>query len=88
MPAKKVDPIPTSFNSAEEAGEFWDTHDTMDYEDVLRDVQPGTVELRHRYAEVEIEMGVVQALRTEAHQRGISVSDLASELLRQQLKAA
>ena len=30
MPEKHVDPIPETFGSLEEAGEFWDTHDTLD----------------------------------------------------------
>ena len=32
------DPIPESFRSVEEAAEFWDTHSTADYEDLMRDV--------------------------------------------------
>ena len=28
----KIDPLPDSFESEEQAGEFWDTHSTMDYE--------------------------------------------------------
>ncbi len=32
------DPIPESFASLTEAAEFWDTHSTADYEDLLEDV--------------------------------------------------
>jgi hypothetical protein len=32
---KKIDPLPDHFNSLEEAGEFWDTHDTTDYEEYM-----------------------------------------------------
>ena len=32
---KQLDPLPDSFASAEEAGEFWDTHSTMDYVEYL-----------------------------------------------------
>ena len=28
---KQIDPIPEEFASYEEAAEFWETHDTMDY---------------------------------------------------------
>ncbi|UCE05993.1 MAG: hypothetical protein JSW07_20790 [bacterium] len=36
---KKIEnkePIPQHFNSFEEASDFWDTHDTGDYEEFLR----------------------------------------------------
>lgn len=47
-----------------------------------------TTKLRARYYEVEIEMSVAQALRDKARQQGVTVRDLASEMLRQQLAAA
>ena len=36
---KQRDPIPQHFGSIEEAGEFWDTHDLADYEDLTEEVQ-------------------------------------------------
>ena len=32
---KPIDPLPDSFETAEEAGAFWDTHSTMDYQEHL-----------------------------------------------------
>lgn len=32
------DPLPEEFASLTEAGEFWDIHSTVDYEDVMEDV--------------------------------------------------
>ncbi len=87
MPEKHVDPIPETFDSLEEAGEFWDTHDTMDYPDAFITVENVTTELRHRYFGVDIEMSVAQALRDKAGERGVTVSELATEMLRQQLAA-
>lgn len=37
---KQIDPIPDEFQSYEEAGEFWDIHDTADYPDIFRTVGP------------------------------------------------
>lgn len=88
MPEERVDPIPETFGSLEEAGEFWDTHDAMDYPDAFTTVDEVTSELRHRYYEVEIEMSVAQALREKARERGVPVRDLATDLLRQQLATA
>ncbi len=87
MNEKHVDPIPESFGSLEEAGEFWDTHDTMDYPRAFETVE-ATTELQNRYYEIEIELSVAQALRDKARQRGVTTSDLATEMLRQQLAAA
>lgn len=87
MKDNHVDPIPESFGSLEEAGEFWDSHDTMDYQEALKTVE-ATTELRNRYYEVEIEMSVAQALRDQARRRGITTSDLATEMLRRQLAVA
>jgi hypothetical protein len=82
-----IDPIPEQFNSLEEAGEFWDTHDTADYPDAFETVEMNAV-LRHRYYEVEIDMSVAQELRDKARQQGVSTSDMATEMIRRQLKAA
>ena len=87
MTEKHIDPIPDTFSSLEEAGEFWDTHDTMDYPDAFQTVEV-TTERRNRYFEVEIDMTVAQALRDKARQQGVSANDLATKFIRQQLAVA
>lgn len=84
---KRVDPIPEEFASYEEAAEFWDTHDTTDYPDAFRTVEVET-EFRGRFYEIEIAEDVVIALRKRAQELGVSVGDLASRLLRQELSTA
>jgi predicted phosphatase len=81
---KDVDPIPEEFESYEEAAEFWDTHDTTDYPDAFRTVEVES-EFRSRHYEVELEEEVIRKLRAQARQKGITVSRLASDLLREQL---
>ena len=81
---KQVDPIPEEFGSYEEAGEFWDTHDTTDYPDAFRTVSVST-EFRSRHYEVELEPDVVTELRSRARRRGVKPGSLASDLLRKQL---
>jgi predicted phosphatase len=83
---KRVDPIPEEFASYEEAADFWDTHDTTDYPDAFRTVE-AVVEFRRRRYEVEIDEDVASVLRAEARQKGVTISHLASDLLRQQLPA-
>ncbi|MFB0534619.1 MAG: CopG family antitoxin [Anaerolineae bacterium] len=84
---KLVDPIPEEFASYEEAAEFWDTHDTTDYPEAFRTVEV-VAEFKKRYYEIEIDEDVARVLRAQAKRRGVTVSHLASELLRQQLPAA
>ncbi|MBI1930142.1 hypothetical protein HYR99_38565 [Candidatus Poribacteria bacterium] len=81
---KRIDPIPEEFTSYEEAAEFWGTHDTTDYPEAFRTVEVAT-QFRSRRYEIEIEADVVKTLRAQARQKGVTVSRLASDLLRQQL---
>jgi hypothetical protein len=81
---KGIEPIPEEFDSYEEAAEFWDTHDTADYPDAFRTIEVES-EFRSRHYEVELEEEVINKLRAQARQKGITVSRLASDLLREQL---
>ncbi len=84
---KHIDPIPEEFASYEEAAEFWDSHDTMDYPDAFRNVDVET-EFRGRYYEVELDEDVVLLLRERARSLGVTTGRLASDLLRQQILPA
>lgn len=85
--SKQIDPLPEEFASYEAAGELWDTHDTTDYSDAFKTVEVVS-ELRDRHYEIEIEADVVKALRTQARRSSVTLSQLASQLLRQQLPLA
>ena len=82
-----IEVCPEEFASYEEAAEFWDTHDTTDYPDAFQTVDVETT-FRGRYCEIEIEADVAEALQAHARQKGVTVSNLASDLLRQQLATA
>ncbi|PXF57076.1 MAG: hypothetical protein C4B59_15815 [Candidatus Methanogaster sp.] len=82
-----IEPIPEEFVSREEAAEFWDTHDTTDYPDAFQTVDAETT-FRGRYYEIEIEADVAEVLQAHARQKDVTVSNLASDLLRQQLATA
>lgn len=87
MDKKQIESTPENFDSYEEAAEFWDTHDTTDYLDEFITVEIPTA-FRARHFEVEIAEDVVKVLQTKARQQGVSIGDLASDLLRQQLQVA
>ncbi|OLE55803.1 MAG: hypothetical protein AUG51_01440 [Acidobacteria bacterium 13_1_20CM_3_53_8] len=84
---KQVEPIPEEFGSYEEAAEFWDTHDTSDYPESFETVAVES-ELRRRRYEVEIDEDLMKVLTARAQERGIAVSQLVSELLREKIRPA
>jgi predicted HicB family RNase H-like nuclease len=84
---KQIDPLPEEFTSYEEAAEFWDTHDTTDYLDSFETVAV-EAELTHRRYEVEIDEELMKALAEQAQKRGIAVSQLVSEMLKEKIRPA
>jgi len=84
---KKIEPIPDEFASYEEAAEFWDAHDTTDYPDAFQTVDVHAEFQKRRY-EIEVEEDVIKALKKRSSMLGISVSHLASDMLRKQISQA
>ncbi len=81
---KTIEPIPEEFASYEEAGEFWDTHDTTDYPHAFVDVDV-EVQLQGRRFEIDIDEDVMQLLKEEAERTHTRPRSLASQLLRKKL---
>ena len=84
---KQIDPLPEEFSTYDEAAEFWDTHDTTDYPDSFETVAVQS-ELKRRRYEVEIDEELMNVLAALAHERGVPVSDLVSEMLREKVRPA
>lgn len=84
---KPIEPIPEEFGSYEEAAEFWETHDTTDYPNSFETVAV-EAELKRRRYEVEIDEDLMKVLSEQAQKRGIAVSQLVSEMLREQVRPA
>ncbi|MBV7327311.1 BrnA antitoxin family protein [Chloroflexi bacterium TSY] len=82
------DPIPEEFNSLAEAGDFWDTHDSADYEDLMEEV---TFEINlppkptRSYA---IAKDLATQLQAVAKQQGISTQTLINLWLQEKLMQA
>jgi hypothetical protein len=81
---KPIDPIPEQFASYDEAAEFWDSHDTMDYPKAFRTVKVVS-EFRNRHYEIPIDADVVIGLRERARKAGMPLGQFASQLLRREL---
>ncbi len=81
---KTIDPLPDSFASEEEAGEFWDSHSTMDYTKYL---EPTTdvIKIRKRVFEVQVEEDVFQRLQQEASSKHKTITKVVDQILRKTL---
>ena len=84
---KQIDPLPDEFGSYEEAAAVWETHDTTDYPESFETVSVES-ELRHRRYEIEIDEDLMKVLSEQAQKRGVAVSQLVSELLREKIRPA
>jgi hypothetical protein len=81
---KNRDPLPETFSTEEEAGEFWDTHSTMDYEEYLEPSED-EIEIKQRIFEVQVEADVFLRLQQEARSLNESVPKVVDHILRERL---
>ena len=81
-----VDPLPDEFRSYQEAADFWDTHSITDYEE-FREPVDLDVDLQRRHFEIEVDEESFRALRETARKEQEPVKQLASEILKQRLRA-
>ncbi len=51
---KIIDPLPDSFATEEEAGEFWDAHSAADYAEYLQPADDVNRKLKKRVFEVQV----------------------------------
>lgn len=79
--------VPASSGASyEEAGEFWDSHNTTDYPDAFSEVPTEIhADSFRRHFEVEVDEDL---FGERAQKTGVSVRRLVGELLRQQLVAS
>jgi hypothetical protein len=79
------DPLPEEFDSLAEAGAFWDTHSTADYEDVMEEVAFEVSLTGKPIYYFAIAKNIVAELQTVAHQQGISTQTLINLWLQEKL---
>ncbi|KCZ70509.1 Protein of unknown function (DUF3680) [Candidatus Methanoperedens nitroreducens] len=84
---KKPKQIPEEFKTYEEAAEFWNTHDSTDYLDVLEEIEM-KVDIKKRHFLIEVDMDTVELLQKSARKKGVSISRLANEIIQKQLVEA
>lgn len=83
-PDKLIEPLPESFESEEQAGVFWDTHSTMDYQEHL-EATDDTIEISERVFEVQVAEDVFKKLQQQAASLHQPVPKIVDEILRKAL---
>ena len=83
---RSIDPLPDEFNSDQEAADFWGRHSLSDYEEYLEPADLD-VEIQRRHFEIEVDQESFLALRETAQKEQKPVKQLASEILKQKLRA-
>jgi len=78
------EPLPKTFASEDEAGEFWDSHSTADYEEYLEPVD-AVIDIKQRRFEIEVDRETFLALNTYAKKANIPVKNLASSIIRENI---
>ncbi len=73
-----------SFESEEAAGEFWDSHSTMDYQEHL-EATDDTIEIGERMFEVQVAEDVFKKLQEQAASLHQPVPKVVDEILRKEL---
>ena len=81
---KRIDPLPDSFATEKEAGDFWDSHSTMDYQKYLEPVDD-VIDIRQRVFEVPVVEDVFQRLQQEAQTLRQPVPQVVDQILRKTL---
>ena len=81
---KQRDPIPESFASIEDAAEFWDSHSTADYDDLMHDVH-FDVDIQRRTFLVPIEGSMAKAITAIAQREGLGLETLVNLWLQEKL---
>jgi hypothetical protein len=84
MDENKREPIPEHFDSAEEAGEFWDTHSAADYWDEMEEVEM-EFDLQKRVFLIPVNDRVYYQVKQRAEKEQRSIEEVVSRLLEREL---
>jgi predicted DNA binding CopG/RHH family protein len=77
---KKPDIVPDEFGSILEAADFWGSHDSAEYEDIMEPAD-FEVNIKRRICMVSIAEDILEGLRKKAIYQGLSTETLVNLLL-------
>jgi hypothetical protein len=76
---RKKDQLPQKFPSYEEAGKFWDDHDSTDYLEYMTPVEVD-VRLDRRHFEIDVDEEVIRALEERARESKEAESGMSEKI--------
>jgi hypothetical protein len=81
------DALPESFTTLEELSDFWDTHSTADYEEVMEPVEV-EIDLSSSKIYCPVAKDLLRQVRKQARQQGVSTETLINLWLQEKLRAS
>ena len=85
--AKNVKSRIPIFSSIEEEAEFWDTHDTTDFEDEFKPVKVRVAKNLSEGVTIRLDHDTLSKVRTAAHKQGIGPTTLVRMIVIKYLHA-
>jgi len=79
--------LPENFESVEELQEFWDTHSSADYEDLMEAVEVG-IDIHSSRVYCAVAKDLLTQLRAQARRQGVSTETLINLWLREKAAEA
>jgi hypothetical protein len=76
-----------NFATREEEAEFWDTHDTTDFEDEMKPVKVTFAKNLSEPLSIRLDPDTLAQLRARAHEKGIGPTTLARMWLLERLRS-
>lgn len=76
------------FSSYEEEAEFWDTHDTTDFEDEFKPVRVRFAKNLSEGITIRLDRDTLDQLRSRAREKGIGPTTLARMWILERLRSA
>jgi hypothetical protein len=74
---KRRQPLPERFDSLEDAAEFWDAHDSAEYEDLMADVD-FDVDIKRRTYLISLDGELYRRVQTIARKKGVAAETLVN----------
>ena len=87
MKRNSKEPLPKHFTTAEDAGEFWDTHDLVDYWDKTKEADL-TFNIRKRHYYIAILPQIAKELQRISEEQGVSTETVVNLWLQERLRTA
>jgi len=72
--------VPDIFDSVLEAADFWDTHDSADYEDIMEEAD-FEVNIKRKICMIPVAGDILDGLRKKAGYQGLSTETFVNLLL-------